>query len=158
MRLDVIAKSSEKIRSIKFGVGNLKLEFLDSCKFMKDSLSNLVESLKANSATDPSSAFPNMVNYHPWIKNNQGSTAMECLKHLLKKLPFPYKSLKDEMFWIAPVPRNKEAYFNDLRQEPVDDKEFEDLLLALKAFDITTGRQLHDITSTYRTTYCSWLM
>lgn len=145
MKLDVLAESSEKIRSIKFGIGNLQLEFLDSCKFMKDSLSNLVESLKGNSAADLSSAFPNMVNYHPWIKNHQGSTAMECLKHLLKKLPFPYESLKDESFWSAPVPTNKKAYFNNLKQEAVDDKEFDDLLLTLRVFNITTGRQLHDI-------------
>jgi hypothetical protein len=143
--VDMSKMNLDVFRAITFGIGSLKLEFLDSCKFMKDSLGNLVDSLRANSAADLSSGFPNMVNFHPWIKNQNGSTAMECLKHLLKKLPFPYSSLKDESFWTAPVPTNKEAYYNDLRQEPVDDKEFEDLLLALHAFNITTGRQLHDI-------------
>ena len=69
---------------------------------------------------------------------------MTKLKHLLKKLPLCYSSMRDESFWTASVPTNKEAYFNDLTQEPVDDKKYQDLLQVIQAFGITTGRQLHD--------------
>ena len=61
MKLEVLAESSEKIRCIKFGIGNLQIEFLDSCKFLKDSLDNLVESLKKAAPEDLSSSFHDIV-------------------------------------------------------------------------------------------------
>ena len=145
-KLDVLAESSEKMRCIQFGTGSdIKIMFLDSLKFLKGSVESLIESQMEASFGDLSSGFRNMTMHHPWICQFADGTALARLKLLLKKIPYPYSSMKNSDFWAGDVPRDKKAYYNELRQKEIKDADHKELLHILEVLHITTGRQLHDV-------------
>jgi len=143
--LDVLAESSEKIRCIQFGLGDIKIMFLDSLKFVKDSLENLIESHAKASSGDLSSGFPNMTMHHPRICEVADGTALDRLQLLLKKIPYPYRAMKGNNFWAGAVPKDKQDYYNDLKKKEIKEKDHTDLLHILDVLNITTGRELHDV-------------
>ena len=59
-RLDVLGESAEKIRCITFGIGDIKLMFVDSMKFIKGSLEALIENHVKASDLDLREGFKNM--------------------------------------------------------------------------------------------------
>ena len=144
--LKVIAESSEKVRCIQFGFRDINIMFLDSLKFVKGKMEKLIESEIKAYPQDLSSGFRNMIMHHPRIcQFFTDGTALGRLTLLLKKIPFPYSSMRDAGFWDDAVPRDKKAYRNDLTDEEITDDKYAELLHILDVLNIRTGRELHDV-------------
>ena len=144
-KLDVLAESSEKLRCIQFGMCDIKIMFLDSCKFLKGSLESLIESQTKATSGDLSSGFRNMTMHHPMICNYGDVVALDRLKLLLKKIPYPYMAMKNTNFWTEDVPIDKKDYYNELRQKEIKEADHLELLHIIAVLGITTGRHLHDV-------------
>ena len=146
-KINVLAESSEKIRCIQFAFGDIQITFMDSRKFLKESLEKLIASHLKASKQDLTSGFPIMAMHHPRICEFSGcaTRCLERLNLLLKKIPYPYSSMRDRSFWTAAVPTDKQAYYDDLRQKEIADKDHKELLEIIEILGITTGRELHDV-------------
>ena len=141
--LDTLAESSEKIRCIQFGKNDVQIVFLDSLKFMKDSLANLIVSQRKAYEHDLSSGFRNMTMHHPMICKFSDTGVLAELRMLLQKIPFPYRALTGQEFWSKPALLDKDAYYDDLRQKPISEERYEELKTILNHLGIATCRELH---------------
>ena len=144
-KLEIMAESSEKLRCIKFGKGDLQIQFLDSLKFVKNSLDGLIKSQRDFYQHDLTSGFRNMTMHHPMICHYGDGECLVRLKLLLQKIPFPYKKMTDPSFWSSTALLPKEAYYDDLRNKPISDERYEELQHIIAVLGITTARQLHDV-------------
>jgi DNA polymerase type B, organellar and viral len=146
-KVEVLAESSEKLRCIKFSKGfksDLQIEFLDSLKFVKARLEDLMETQKKQHASDLSTGFQCMVNFHPLLKDLESGQLLTKLGQILQKLPFPYSQMRDQTFWARPALLEREAFYNDLTKKPMSEKSYAELRSLLETFQITTCRELHD--------------
>ncbi len=143
-KVDTLAESSEKLRCINFGSHRIQISFMDSLKFIKESVANMIESQCKAFKHDLSSGFPNMMMHHPMINKFAGSGALPFLKMLLQKIPYPYRCMDHFSFWDNPIPLDKGAYFDDLKQKPISDERLAELQTIVEKLGITTCRELHD--------------
>ena len=142
-KLEVLAESTEKMRAITLKKGDICIDFLDSLKFLKASVGELIASQK-KAFPDLSSGFPHMANFHPAVDTVGGRTH-ETLEMLLRKVPFPYSAMRDIDFFARPALLDKEAYFNELRQKHISNEEYEEMRHIVASLSITTMRQWHDL-------------
>ena len=141
--LEVMSESTEKFRAITLKKGDLCIEFLDSRKFLKDSLDHLIKSQKKCFA-DLSAAFPLMTLFHPMVHRGD-NRVQENLELLLRKVPFPYRTMQNSEFFKLPALLDKEAYYDDLRQKPLDDKTYEDMKAIIQKLGVSDMREWHDL-------------
>ena len=85
-----------------------------------------------------------MTMHHPMICKFSDTGVLAELRMLLQKIPFPYRALTGQDFWNKPALLDKDAYYNDLTQEPISDERYEELKTITARFGITTSRELHD--------------
>jgi hypothetical protein len=123
LRVDLLAKTTEKFISIKCG----PLEFKDSMSFLSGSLDACSSILKKDQYKLMKCQFPDPKHF----------------KLIMHKLPFPYKSFKDDISArTLPALLPKEAFFNDLKRENISDKQYSKLEEVCKTFGINTLLEL----------------
>ena len=79
----------QKLGSITFKLGDIKIMFLDSLKFIRGSFANLFETQRKNSELDLPEGFKNMTMHHPKIRGMNDSMTLQRLHLLLNKIRFP---------------------------------------------------------------------
>ena len=100
---------------IQFG----PLRFQDSANFLKESLDALIKSQRKVS-NDLTASFPRMASLHPYANGSA-----ERLDLLLRKIPFPYKSMVDRAVFDQPAQLSITAYDNDLTGEACSEDSYE---------------------------------
>ena len=121
INLSVIPKTNEEYISITYGC----LRFIDSYRFMQDSLDNLVKTLNENDFKILKKEFP--INW----------------ELLNKKLAYPYeyfKNLEDYSKDISTL--TKQDYFSKLKNGYPDDEEIERTSKIIQTFNIKNGEEL----------------
>jgi len=153
LRFDVLAKTNEKYAVIRFG----PLVFKDSMRFLKGSLDSYVKAVVEATEGDLdllAQRFPLLVARHPNGAN---------LEHLFAKLKMPFKAMVDRSMLKGPAVLDRDAYYNEFKQEEVSEEELEKqrsivATLGLRDFgelmmfyNICDTLQLADIMETFRT-------
>ena len=121
VNLSVIPKTNEEYISVTYGC----LRFVDSYRFLQDSLDNLVKTLNEDDFKILKTEFPNN-----WQLIN-------------KKLAYPYeyfKTLDDYSKDISIL--KKEHYFSKLKNDYPDDEEIERTNKIIQTFNIKNGKEL----------------
>ena len=122
-KLDVLATNSEQFKT--FSIGNL--EFIDSGAFMQSSLANILDSM-----TDEQ-------------KPRLESISPEHFDLVKAKGLFPYEWFDSEERLDDPIPMDKAAWYSNTRLTGIGDKDLELVQRVMKAFNITTFREWHDL-------------
>ena len=132
LKLKVISKTSERYPMIQFG----PLRFQDTANFLKDSLDNLIKSQRKARQT-LQEAFPRMAALPP--------KAGIDLDLLLRKIPFPYKSLTDVGSFERPAQFPIEAYKNDLTGEECSTADYALVGKAVESLKLDSFGDYHDV-------------
>ena len=132
LKLKVISKTSERYPMIQFGA----LRFQDTANFLKDSLDNLRKSQR-KASQELREAFPRVAQFHPHATAN--------LDLLLRKIPFPYKSLVSSESFEQPPRLPIEAYKNDLTGEECTAADYELVGDVTKTFELQRFGEYHDV-------------
>jgi hypothetical protein len=131
---EVIKKTAEKMLSFSFA----GIQFVDSFAFKAASLEKMIESMRKARPT-LKEAFPAMHKHHPLGGSERR------LNLLLRKVPFPYSSMRGPECFSGPAILPREAYTNDLSGEPISDAEFRVLHKVVDMLDEKTFRGYHDV-------------
>ena len=137
MRFSIIANSSEKYMQLKLG----PVVFRDSLKFATASLDALIKSQRKFHPT-LRECFPILSNHHPFHLAKPGEATLDLL---LRKVPMPYTSITSEQYFELPPVLPREAYDNDLTEEPCTDAEYEMVQRVVEHFGLTDQGQYHDL-------------
>ena len=121
VKFKIIPKTSEEYIAVKYGC----IRFIDSYRFLSESLDKLVKNLDENEFKILKKEFPDKWEY------------------LKKKLAYPYQYFNSIDYYKKPVDNlEKEDFFNKLKNDYPDDEEIERTREIIKAFDIKNGEEL----------------
>lgn len=131
MEIDVIANTEEKY--ITFGIS--KLQFIDTLQHLPSSLEALTESLiKANDKN----MFPNLLQQFPNLTEEQ-------YELIIQKGVYPYKFMDNmNKFDLKHLP-DAEHFYNDLKEEEIEDEDYERALKVWKTFNCQNMGDYHDL-------------
>ena len=121
VKFKIIPKTNEEYISVKYGC----IRFIDSYRFLSESLDKLVKNLDENDFKILKKEFPDKWQY------------------LNKKLAYPYEYFNSINDYQKPVNiLKKEDFFSKLKNEYPDDDEIERTKEIIKLFNIKDGEQL----------------
>ena len=132
LKLDVLAKSSERYMQITFG----PLVFQDSILFVSAALANMMESQR-KAFSSAILAFPAMAAFHPH--------AGADLELLLQKIPFPYNTMDSMNCFDLPALLPQSFYDNDLTKEACSDETYALVKHIVTTLGLTTFGDYHDV-------------
>ena len=117
----IIPKTNEEYFAVKIGC----IRFIDSYRFLSESLDKLVEKLDSNDFIILKKEFPDK-----W-------------QFFLRKLAYPYQYFNSIDDYQKPVDNlKKEDFFSELQNDYPDDEEIERAKQIIKVFDIKNGEKL----------------
>ena len=121
VKFKIIPKTNEEYIAVKYGC----IRFIDSCRFLSESLDKLVKNLDEDEFKSLKKEFPDKWQY------------------LNKKLAYPYQYFNSIDDYQKPVDNlKKEDFFNKLKNDYPDDDEIERTKQIIKLFDIKNGAEL----------------
>ena len=121
VKFKIIPKTNEEYISVKYGC----IRFIDSYRFLSESLDKLVKNLDENDFKILKKEFPDRWQY------------------LNKKLAYPYENFNSIDDYKKPVNNlKKEDFFSKLKNDYPDDDEIERTKEIIKLFNIKDGEQL----------------
>ena len=121
VKFKIIPKTNEEYISISYGC----IRFIDSYRFLSESLDKLVKNLDEDDFKFLNKEFPDKWQY------------------LNKKLAYPYQYFKNIDHYKNPVDNlKKEDFFSKLKNECPDDDEIERTKEIFKLFDIKNGEEI----------------
>ena len=121
VKIEIIPKTNEEYVSVRYGC----ITFIDSYRFLSESLDKLVKNLDEDDFKNLKKEFPDK-----W-------------QHLNKKLAYPYQYFNSIDDYKKPVNNlKKEDFFIELKNDYPDDVEIERTKEIIKLFNIKDGEQL----------------
>ena len=121
VKFEIIPKTNEEYISVKYGC----IRFIDSYRFLSESLDNLVKNLDEDDFKILKKEFPDKWQY------------------LIKKLAYPYQYFNSIDDYKKPVnDLKKEDFFSKLKNDYPDDDEIERTREIIKLFNIKDGEEL----------------
>ena len=121
VKFKIIPKTNEKYIAVKYGC----IRFIDSYRFLPESLDKLVKNLDQNDFKILKKEFPDKWQY------------------LNEKLAYPYEYFNNIDDYQKPVDNlKKEDFFNKLKNDYPDDDEIERTREIIKLFNIKNGEEL----------------
>ena len=121
VKFKIIPKTDEEYISVKYGC----IRFIDSYRFLSESLDKLVKNLDEDDFKILKKEFPDKWQY------------------LNKKLAYPYQYFNSIDYYQKPVDNiKKEDFFSKLKSDYPDDDEIERKKQIIKLFDIKNGEEL----------------
>ena len=121
VKFEIIPKTNEEYISVRYGC----IRFIDSYRFLSESLDKLVKNLEEDDFKILKKEFPDKYQY------------------LNKKLAYPYQYFNNIDDYKKPVDNlKKEDFSNNLKNDYPDDDEIERTKEIIKLFNIKDGEQL----------------
>ena len=121
VKFEIIPKTNEEYISVRYGC----IRFIDSYRFLSESLDNLVKNLDEDDFKILKKEFPDKWQY------------------LNKKLAYPYEYFNSIDDYKKPVDNlKKEDFFSKLKNDYPDDDEIERTKEIIKLFNIKNGEEL----------------
>ena len=121
VKFKIIPKTNEEYIAVKNGC----IRFIDSCRFLSESLDKLVKNLDEDDFKILKKEFPDKWQY------------------LNKKLAYPHEYFNSIEDYRKPVDNlKKEDFFSKLKNNYFDDDEIERRKQVIKLFDIKNGEEL----------------
>ena len=132
-------KDSDKDKTVTY-----RLKFIDSCRFMKHSLSNLVDNLSEinniNHEISRDALIKKFYNTYQLCNND-----FDKFNLLLRKGVYPHEYMgKCEKFSIDKLP-NKELFYSELNKEHITNEDYEHAQKIWDTFKISNFGEYHDL-------------
>ena len=121
-----------------------RLKFIDSCRFMRDSLTNLVHNLSEinykNHEISHDALIKKFYNTYQLCNND-----FDKFNLLLRKDVYPYEYMdKWEKFSIDKLP-DKELFYSELNKEHITNEDYEHAQKVWDTFNISNLGEYHDL-------------
>lgn len=125
MRLSALSESHQKFKT--FSINSLTI--LDTCAHLPSSLDKLLKDLPVEK------------------KKNLRSlcSTLEQFELVQQKLLIPYEKMTSFDWFSQPISTNKDDYYSSLNEKAATDKDMETLQKVMKAFNLRTNREIHDL-------------
>ncbi|VDI80336.1 Hypothetical predicted protein [Mytilus galloprovincialis] len=120
--------TDEKYISFSKKVGPIEMRFIDSCRFMPNSLDTLVKNLMKDQFKNTKEVFNN-----------------EHYELLLRKGVYPYEYMDSPEKLMATKLPFKEDFYSKLTGEDIDDDDYEYAKKIWKTFECKTMRDFHNL-------------
>jgi hypothetical protein len=139
--LSVLAQNSEQFKSITIG----PVRFIDSFQHLPSSLETLVDNLVNDVTEDDIINIPRAKASFHHLAKEFGHLPDHQFCLLLRKGVFPYNWLDSHFKLQDTCLPDREAFFNDLKQEPISDKDYHHAQKVWDAFQMNTFQDYHDL-------------
>ena len=117
-----------------------RLRFIDSCRFMHDSLSNLVDNLSGNDKTSQAALIEKFHSTFQLCNNDLNKFDL-----LLRKGVYPYEYMDNwKRFKEESLP-NKESFYSELNKEHITNEDYAHVQLVWNTFNIKNLGEYHDL-------------
>jgi hypothetical protein len=140
--LSVLAQNSEQFKSITLG----PVRFIDSFQHLPSSLETLVANLvKDVKDEDGDINLPRAKAAFRHLYQEFSHLPPEHFYQLLRKGVFPYNWLDSPLKLQDTQLPDRDAFFNDLKQEPISEEDYQHAQKVWKTFNMTTFQDYHDL-------------
>ena len=120
------------------------LKFRDSMKFNDAGLAKMIDSQRKVKAK-LSESFPILTRMHPFVAGLEGDALEKTLDLILRKVPFPYTSLKDQSSFNLPAALEQCSYDDSMSGVACSAEKYAMVKKVVERFDLPDLGAYHDL-------------